>query len=459
MTTRIPRLAMAILIGLAALALAGGSLVAGLAIYESRQAGQLRGQDEATRALKAAVLASNSSTDALVATLQEFVRQRPDEARGYALLGAAYLQKARETADPAYYTKADATLTRAIDLNGEDADALTSLGELALARHQFAEAIRWGERSLAINPYKARTLGVIGDGQVELGRYDEAFATFQKMVDLRPDLSSYARVSYARELMGDVDGAIEAMERAVQAGAPYGENTAYVQVQLATLYLNAGRLDEAEAAFQKAMRLYPNYKYAQAGVARVFAARGDLPRAIVLLKDVVDVMPLPEFVIALSDLYRAAGQPEEAARQDDLVRAMSALYQTNGVDLNVELAMFEADRGLNLPAAVEGARAALAARPSIKVASVLAWALYQSGRYEEAREASRQALRLGTKEALLHFQAGMIAAKLGDRPAAIQALDQALSINPQFSPVHAPEARRTLDELRRAAGAAGEGQG
>ena len=215
-----------------------------------------------------------------------------------------------------------------------------------MARHQFTEAIRWGERSLAINAYKARTLGVIGDGQLELGRYDEAFATFQRMVDLRPDLSSYARVAYARELIGDVDGAIAAMEDAVQAGAPYGENTAYVQVQLGHLSFNAGRLDEAEAAYQKAMRLYPNYKYAQAGVARVVAARGDLPRAIALLTDVVDVMPLPEFVIALSDLYRAAGQPAEAAKQDDLVRAMSALYQTNGVDLNIELAMFEAERGL-----------------------------------------------------------------------------------------------------------------
>ena len=117
---------------------------------------------------------------------------------------------------------------------------------------------------------------------------------------------------------------------------------------------------------------------------------------------------------------------------------MSALYQTNGVDLNIELAMFEAERGLNLPTAIERARAALAERPSIKVAGVLAWALYQSGRHEEARDASRQALRLGTQDALLHFQAGMIAAKLGDRPAATAALDRALAINPHFSPVYAP---------------------
>jgi tetratricopeptide (TPR) repeat protein len=297
------------LLGVTVLVLVSGSLIAGLAIYDARQAAQLSEQDEATRALKAAVLASRSSTDSLIATMQEYVRTRPDEARGYTLLGGAYLQKARETADPAYYTKADGVLLKALELNAEDVDALTSLGELALARHQFVDAIRWGERSWAINGYKARTLGVIGDAQIELGRYDDAIDTFQRMVDLRPDLASYARVAYARELLGDVEGAIEAMQDAVTAGAPYGENTAYVQVQLGHLYFNSGRLDEAETAYQAAFRLYPNYKLAQAGVARVRVARGDLTGAIALYKDAVEVMPLPEFVIALSDVYRAAGQP------------------------------------------------------------------------------------------------------------------------------------------------------
>lgn len=453
MAIRVPRFLTTLLIALVALALTGGSLVAGLTIYEHRQAAQLKQQDEATRALQAAVLAASSSTDKLVATLQEYVRQRPDEARGYTLLGGAYLQKARETADPAYYTKAEATLTRAIELNGEDADALTSLGELALARHQFAAAIEWGRRAWAINAYKARTLGVIGDGLIELGRYDEAIATYQQMVDLRPDLSSYARVAYARELLGDVEGAIEAMTDAVKAGAPYGENTAYVAVQLGHLYLNSGRLDEAEAAYQQALRFYSNYKPAQAGVARVRAARGDLAGAIALQQDIVAVMPLPEFIITLSDLYRAAGQPAEAARQDELVRAISRLYQANGVDLDLELAMFDADRGQNLAAAIEQARHAYAERPSIKVAGVLAWSLYQAGRYEEAHAASQQALRLGTRDALLHFHAGMIAAKRGDRPAAETALTTALMINPHFSPIYAPEARRTLDQLRAAAAA------
>jgi hypothetical protein len=62
---------------------------------------------------------------------------------------------------------------------------------------------------VALDDFNANAHGVMGDALVELGRYDEAFVQIQRMVDLRPDLSSYARVSYARELQGDVVGAAE----------------------------------------------------------------------------------------------------------------------------------------------------------------------------------------------------------------------------------------------------------
>ncbi|MCC6629317.1 MAG: tetratricopeptide repeat protein [Chloroflexi bacterium] len=448
MIRRLPRSLVLLVSGVTLLIVVGVSTTGGLALYEARQADQLRQQDDATRVLRAAVQASQSSTDALVATLQEYARQRPNEARVHSLLGAAYLQKARETADPSWYSRADGVLHTAIGLNPDDTDALTSLGELALARHRFAEAIDWGRRSLALNEYKARTLGVIGDGLVEIGRYDDAFETFQRMVDLRPDMSSYARVAYARELLGDVDGAIEAMQMAANAGAPYGENTAYTYVQLGHLAFNAGRFDDAERAYEAALRFSAGYKPAQAGIARVAAARGDSARAIALLRDVVDALPLPEYVIALADLYRATGQPAEADRQDDLVRAIGALYQANGVDLDLDLARFDVDRGRNLPDAISRVRTALAERPTIGAAGILAWGLYQAGQFDEASVASQQALRLGTRDARHHYQAGMIAQARGDYATAIQHLEQALAINPAFSPLDAPRARQELAALR-----------
>src|SRR6185436_19174759 len=130
--------------------------------------------------------------------------------------------QARVTADPSYYPKAQGVLRRSLGLERDDNfAAMVGMAALAAARHDFAGALRWGEQAKSINPYNGNVYGVIGDAQVELGRYRDAFATFQTMVDTRPGVASYARVSYARELMGDVPGAVQAMEAARDiAGTP-----------------------------------------------------------------------------------------------------------------------------------------------------------------------------------------------------------------------------------------------
>jgi tetratricopeptide (TPR) repeat protein len=160
-----------------------------------------------------AILADNLSsisTDNQVTSLQTRLKQNPDDEQAYVLLSAAYLQKVREVGDPAYYGKAEEALRRALKLKPDDFTAMIQMGALSLARHQFHEALDWSEKARRISPGTALIYGVIGDAQVELGQYDTALETFQTMVDLRPDLSSYSRASYMRELHGDVDGAIEA---------------------------------------------------------------------------------------------------------------------------------------------------------------------------------------------------------------------------------------------------------
>jgi tetratricopeptide (TPR) repeat protein len=365
-------------------------------------------------------------------------------------LGQAYLQKARETGDPSYYPKAETLFTQALDSDGANADAMVGLGTLALARHQFAAALDWGEKARAKNPYHAPTFGVIGDAQVELGRYEDAIQTFQTMVDLRPDLGSYARVSYIRELMGNREGALAAMQLAATAGSGYPENVAWVQVQLGNLRFDGGFLDDAEHAYDAALVAMPGYAPAIAGQAKVAAARGELERAAALYDRAVKTIPLPDFLVAYGDVLTAAGKPAEAATQYAMVDAIQQIYAANGVDTDLELALYAADHGRpeDLPQAVERARAAVAARPSITAWDVLAWTLYRSGDLDEAADASAKALRLGTKSALMHFHAGMIAAARGERAAAISHLQTALELNPYFSVRYAPQARATLEHLR-----------
>ena len=411
-------------------------------------------------------------TDQLVASLQDHLRVSPADERGYATLGAAYLQKVRESGDTAYYGKAEAVLRKAVSLGPTDFEALASLGVLALARHQFREGLDYGQRARALNAYNARALGVIVDAQVELGDYPAAVRNMQSMVDLRPDMGSYARVSYLRELHGDPAGALVMMRQAVESGSGVPENLAWTQTHTGLLLFNSGDLDGAQREYENALRASPAYVPARAGQARIAAARGDLAGAIALYEDVTRVMPLPEYVIALGDSYARAGRAADAARAYDLVRAIAQLQRANGVDIDLEMALFEADHvGRNGSAAdaagtpanapepattgagllhvdVAHARQAYANRPTIYGADALGWALYQTGHADEAKPWASKALGLNTQDALLWFHAGMIDARLGNRAAAREELAHALQLNPYFSLLWSDAAREALTRVQ-----------
>ncbi|NJN19407.1 MAG: tetratricopeptide repeat protein [Oscillochloris sp.] len=384
----------------------------------------------------------------MIEQLQAYLRANPDDSAAYANLGLALLQRVRDTGDPALYTQAEEAFAAALQRDPHHLDALVGQGVLALARHQFQTALEWGERAREVAPLRAVVYGLLGDAYVELGRYDEAVAAIQQMVDIRPDLNSYSRVAYVRELYGDVDGAITAMEQALDAGAAGGENSLWVRVQLANLWFNRGDPARAEAQYLIALAQRADYPYALEGLARVRAAQGQASEAIAIYRELVDRLPLPQFVIGLGELYAALGDQGAAAEQFRLAEAMQQLSASAGVAVDLELALFAADHGDNPAAALRLAQAAYTAHPGIYAADALAWAFYHSGDYVQAARYSAEALRLNTRDANLYFHAGMIAYAGADHAAAREYLQTALAINPHFSPLRAAQAHATLEELR-----------
>ena len=382
-----------------------------------------------------------------VEELQDRLSANPKDWQAYSQLGIAYLQFTRESADPAYYSKAEQAFHKALDLEPEDYVALGGLGALALARHHFSEALEWGLRARQINPGRTYAYGVIADAQIELGQYKEAIETLQTMVDLRPDMSSYSRISYLRELYGDTSGAVEIMQRAVDGGIPNMENAAWTRTQLGNLFFNLGELDRSELEYRHTLKDHPRYPYAMAGIARVFAARGDDKEAIERLELAIEVAPMPEFIILMAEINEANGQIEAAQQQYQLLGAIEKLFRVNGVDLDLEMALYKADHDIDLEDTLEEARRGYRIRPSIYAADVVAWALYKTGQCGEAQRFSKESLRLGTKDALKFFHAGMIAYCLGNLPAARLYLEEAVALNPYFSFRYAPLARQTLDQL------------
>jgi tetratricopeptide (TPR) repeat protein len=384
----------------------------------------------------------NQSTASLVAELQSRLRANPEDEHSFVLLGLAYQQRARETGDPSWYPKSEGALRRALALDGKDYLAVSGLGALALSRHRFDVALDLGQQARRLNPNSARTYGVIGDAFVELGRYRRAFRAFNAMNHLRPSLSSYARVSYGRELIGHTTAAIQAMKLAIDAATGAAEPTAWTHVQLGKLYWNHGRLAAAEREYRAALQIFPGYAYGLDALAQVLAAKGNLRHAIALERLAVDAIPLPQYVTALGDLYRATDRPALARRQYALIGAIERLLNANGVKIDLEIALFQVDHAIAMRHALERARAAHAERPSIDGDDVLGWALARNGHCDQALGYSKRALRLGTQDALKFFHRGMIERCLGREEEARVWFREALSLNPHFSLLWSPVAER-----------------
>jgi tetratricopeptide (TPR) repeat protein len=374
-------------------------------------------------------------------------RTQPASADALTRRGNGDLQRARETADPARYARAEAAFRRALRRDPRSVDATIGMATLALARHDFRGGLRYAQRARRLGPALARPYSVLVDAQVELGRYEQAGRSLQRMIDLQPNLASYARVSYFRELHGDLAGATRAMSLAVSAGGGVPENVAYVQTLLGDLEVMRGHLRPARRAYAAALASVPGYVPALFSRAQLDAAGGRLRTAIRGYEDVIRRRPLPQYVIALGETQRAAGRRAAARETFALVDAERRLLAANGVNTDVEIALFEADHG-DRARAVDLARRAWRAAPSVRSADAVSWALTRAGRARDGLAWARRAVRLGSRDPLILTRAGLTARAAGHDRAARRYLLRALRANPRFSVVWAPRGRKALRSLR-----------
>ncbi|MCU1589440.1 MAG: hypothetical protein JWP11_696 [Frankiales bacterium] len=422
------------------IALAAGLLAVGAAV----------GSPPDKAAAPAASAAPAAPSDPLarsIAALQKNLKRSPGNGRAWSDLGLAYVQEARLTADPTYYPKAEGAFAKSLALSPDDnATALVGQATLASSRHDFPRALALVTGALRLNDYSATAYGVKADALTELGRYDAAAAAVQRMLDLRPGVDSFARGSYQRELRGDVPGARELLQHAADDAASPADK-AFSLYYLGELAWNNGDAATARRQYDAALAADPVYLPAETGQAKALAAAGDATAALSLYRDAVQQQPQPAYVIELGELLQATGQTKAAQEQYDVVRATEQLFAAQGANVDLELALFEADHGK--PAdALRYATSAYRVRPdSILTEDAYAWALHRAGRDREALAQARRAGRLGARLPYLRYHLGVIEAAVGDTSGARRDLRAALSLNPSFNPLQAPAARALLKSL------------
>jgi tetratricopeptide (TPR) repeat protein len=413
----------------------GAAAVASLAaLFGGVLAGSSSGRpapEPETNATAAQLLAGFAPRDtaALAAQLEGRVEANPLDSEGLVLLGLAYQQGARETGDPSFYPRSEAALRRALRVDPNSSLALAGLAALAASRHRFDEARELSERALAINRHSTAAWGILGDAEIETGRYDAGFAAFERMVSIKPNAAGYARISYARELTGRTGAAIEAMRRAVTAAASTPEPAGWALVQLGNLFAETGRLAAAEREYRHALAYVPTYAPALAGLARIEFWRRNHADAARLWQDALETQPLPEYAVGLGDALARLGRTKAAAEAYAEAKALEDAFAANGGRNQLETALFELDHKQNVVDALRRAREGRRLRPSVEGEHVLAWALFKNGSCHEARVHSLRALRLGTKDwgAMLHRS--LIESCLGHERAATAFRQRALAVN------------------------------
>ncbi len=402
-----------------------------------------------------------TGTERTIKKMQGQVAAHPQEASGYSGLGAAFFQRARETGEVEDYDLAEQALNKSLDLVSTDLSStapLETMAEVCMGEHRFTDALNYAQKALALGSGDLSAFAIVGDAYADMGEYEKAsfaYSRLQPITDASPDAHQlYAqetRVAYLKFVSGDTASAIAEMKTAVSEGITAhlpGENLAWLYYELGEFSYQAGDMQAAGDAYLTALTVYPGDYRALAGLGKVRASQQKYPQAITLYQSAIAVIPMPIYIAELGDVYARIGNPVEAEKQYKLVEYIGRLGHINQVLHNRDLALFYADHDRNLEESLALAHKEFEVRSDIYTWDALAWSLYKSKKFKEADEAMSHALRLGTKDPMLLFHAGMISARAGQQTRAASQLSEALMINPHFHPRYAEVASKQLLALQ-----------
>ena len=401
--------------------------------------GSAAAPQSSTQALALAKPAGSSPIDQQITQRQGIIQKAP-AAADWVTMGQLWVREARETGDPGYYLNANACADLALHKAPDDRLALDLRAIVLLNQHRFEEARALSQKIVDGTPDDPTAYGNLSDALLELGRFEEAAAAVQKMVDLKPNLPSYSRAAYIRWLQGDDGGAKSVVRLAIDSGhdAHDPEPLAWVTVQAAMIFWNEGDYDGADAGFDQALAVFPDYPAALVGKGRIALAKGDGARAAELLTKAYAASPLVETSWLLGDARTMAGDAAGAQKAYADVerggklgdpRTLSLFYSTKDREPKAALSLAEEERKV---------------RGDVATDDAVAWALHRNGRFAEAKTAIDQALRHGTKDARLLYHAGAIRIALGEVDEGKKRVKEALALNPKFDATAAGEATKLL---------------
>lgn len=342
------------------------------------------------------------------------IQRSPDHCQHYNDLALALSQRARETADTAYYDRAEAALRKSFELSKDNFEGRKILAWVLLGKHEFAKALQLAQELNRQVPDDLFVYGLLTDANVELGNYEKAIEATQWMLDLRPDnVPGLTRAAYLRELTGDIAGALAYMDEALRKTPfPETEDRAWILTHIAHLHFSAGKVALAERVLDQALQLFPGYHYALAQLAEARLAQGRYGEAAELLRRRFVAAPHPESLYAFADALEKAGHREEALPLYAEFERRARKEMDGWDNANRDLVFYYADKAGKPEEALRISEQELSRRKDVYTRDAYAWALYASGNYLQADREIKKALAPGIKDPKILSHADVIATRL-----------------------------------------------
>lgn len=350
-------------------------------------------------------------------------------------VAALYAARAQLTGDLQDYLRAEAALSRAFDLAREGSGPLLTRANLHFTLHRLDEAsadLDRIERGVIV-PDTTR-LGVMqirGDVAFHSGRYEEAERLHRQADESWASSSGAFRIAYDLWQTGRFEEAESWLTTSLgRVVGDADQGRAWTHLQMGLIDLDRGRWDEALAHYQAARETFSGWWLVDEHIAEIHALRGDLTRAEIAYRAVVERTESPELMDALADVLIARGEEEEAAtwrsRAEAAFEAQLELLPeaAYGHALDHFLAYGDAARALEL------AEANHALRPGGEATVKLAQALLRSDRLADAQARIEEALASAYETAELHATAAEIYRATGDAAAAAEQEAAARAIDP-----------------------------
>lgn len=347
---------------------------------------------------------------------RDAIKNDPTASEEYLKLAQLFTHEARVTGEHGhYYPGALELLDKAITY-ADDEDiqfrAMTTKAGVLLSQHEFQEALDLGKRAVQMNPYNSHIYGVLVDAYVEMGDYDNAVKMADKMISVRPDLRSYARVSYLREIHGDVKGAKEAMKMAVESGFPSYEQTAWTQLTLGELYETYGDQEKALQIYNNILTTRENYPFAIAAKANIMMEKGAYQEAEELLQEGIAIIPEVGFYEQLAHIYKKQNRKEELDKIIPEIFAMLKDDVDHGHNMNLEYATIYSELVGDQDKALEYVMEEYQKRPkNIDVNRMLALIYVEKNNLPQAQKFVKIAESTGSKHPDLINVKGLLAMK------------------------------------------------